>query len=140
MRTSAVLTLMMPAAPKPWITRATASAVSEPGQRAAERRNGEQRQPGHIHAPVADPVAERGERQQRDGDGELIRVDDPDRVGGTRVQVAGDGGKRDVGDGAVEHGERDAERDDQNGPIALGKTEGLVLRPSIGKKWESGEV
>ena len=56
-------------------------------QRAGQRGDGEQREPGQVDAAIADAVAERGKRQQRDGDRELIGVDDPDRVGRAGIEV-----------------------------------------------------
>ncbi len=91
------------------------------GQRAAERGSGEQREAGDVDAAVADPFTERRERQQRDRDRELIRVDDPDRSGIGGMQVARDRRQRDVGDRAVEHGKRDAEGDADDRPVALRK-------------------
>ncbi len=79
--------------------------------RAAERAQREQRDAADIDAPMSDDIAERGERQQRRDHRELICVDDPDRGGRRRVQVAGDRGQRGVGDGGIERGERDGEHD-----------------------------
>ena len=72
---------MMPAAPNPCTTRAMLSASKRRRERAAERGEREHRQPGLRHAPVADDLAERGERQQQHEDRQLVGVDDPDRGG-----------------------------------------------------------
>ena len=80
-------------------------------QRARQRRQREQRNAADINPPMPDDVAERGERQQRRDHRELIRVDDPHRRRGRRVQVRGDGGQGGIGDRGVERGERDGEHD-----------------------------
>ena len=77
-----MLTLMIPAAPRPCTARASVSAGSDGASAQASEASGEQREAGRVDAPVADRVAERRERQQRHGDGELKGVDDPDRARG----------------------------------------------------------
>ncbi len=110
---------MMPAAPNPWNTRATASVGSEYDSAQAERGQREDHQPPLVDPAVAEDVAQRGQRQQRYRDRELIGVHHPDRIGRAGVQVAGDGGQRHVGDRAVQHGHRQAERDREDRPVAL---------------------
>ena len=87
-------------------------------QRTGQRGDGEQQQSGEVDAAIADDLAERRERQQGDGDRELIAVDDPDREGRTGIEIFGDGRQRDIGDRAVHHGQHEAERDRQDRPIA----------------------
>ena len=93
-------------------------------QRMRQRAEGgcerEQHEPDQIDAPIADDLAERRQRQQRDRDRELVAVDDPDREGGARVQVGRDRRQRDIGDGAVDDGHDDAERNGQDRLVALG--------------------
>ncbi|MGY4504417.1 hypothetical protein ACVWYH_008374 [Bradyrhizobium sp. GM24.11] len=80
----------------------------------------EQREPDQIDAAISDDLAERGQRQQRDGDRELVAVDDPDRERRACVQVGCDRRQRDIGDRAVDDGHEDAKRNGQDRLIALG--------------------
>ena len=88
-------------------------------QRAEQRCEREQQQSRQIDAAIADDFAERSQRQQRDRDRQLIAVDDPDRKRRAGVEILGDRGQRDIGDGAVHHRHDKAERDGEDGPIAL---------------------
>jgi hypothetical protein len=60
---------------------------------AGERCRGEHQQTRAIYPTIADDVAQRGERQQRDRDRELVGVHDPDGIRGAGAHIAGDGGK-----------------------------------------------
>ena len=88
-------------------------------QRAAQRCDGEYDQPVLIDAPIAIDVAKRGERQQRDRHRKLVGVHHPDRGSGAGIDVPPDRRQRHVGDRAVQHRERQAERDGQDRPVAL---------------------
>ena len=88
-------------------------------ERAEDGSDGEECEPHQVNSSIADDLAERGQRQQRDGDRQLVAVDDPDRKRRARVKVLCNGRQRDIGDGAVDHREDEAERDGQDGPIAL---------------------
>ncbi len=88
-------------------------------QRAEGRGEGEQHEAGEIDAAIADDLAERSQRQQRDRDGELIAVDDPDREGRAGIEIVRDRRQGDIGDGAVHHRHDDAERNRDDGPVAL---------------------
>ena len=72
-------------------------------ERAGERSDGEEGKPPPIDAPVAQHVAERRQRQKRDGDRELEGVDDPDRVLRRDRELARHRRQRHGDDGAVEH-------------------------------------
>ena len=85
-----------------------------------------------MQVEYADQLAQRRERQQRDHDGELVGVDDPDRVGGRNPQLLPDGRQGDVGDGAVKHRQSDAERHGQNGPQAAGHRQSVRRRRYVG--------
>ena len=87
-------------------------------QRAGERADDEDHETRDVDAAVAEPLAERGDGQQRDDGGELVGIDDPDRRCRRRVDAMRDGGERDIRDGRVEHRHRDAEADGQHRPIA----------------------
>ena len=87
-------------------------------QRAQPRAQREQRQPGQVHAGVADAITQRGERQQEHGDRQLIGIDDPHRLRRLGMEPGGDGRQRDIGDGAVEHRHRDRQPDRHDRPIA----------------------
>jgi preprotein translocase subunit SecE len=91
-------------------------ARRERAEQRAEREDGD---PGLIDRPVAHPLAQRGERQQQRDDHQLVGVDHPDRGRGRGADLARDARQRDVGDGAVEHGHGDADRDRQHGEVAL---------------------
>ena len=88
-------------------------------QRAEEGGQREQQQPRQIDPAIADDLSQRRERQQRDRYRELITIDDPDRRGGAGVQILGDGRQRDIGDRAIHHGHEHAQREGENGPVAL---------------------
>ena len=109
----------MPAAPKPCTMRATVSSsrVWDSAQNTEASVNSTR--PAEIDPPIADDFAERGQRQQRDRDRELVAVDDPDRKRRARMQIAGDGRQRDIGDRAVDHRHHEAERDGQDRPVTL---------------------
>ena len=76
-------------------------------ERAGERSDSEERKPPPIDAPVAQDVAERRQRQKRDGDRELEGVDDPDRVLRRDGELARHRRQRHGDNGAVEHGHAD---------------------------------
>ena len=86
-RTSALLTLMSPAAPKPLRDAGNRQLGQRMRHRAGQRRDGEQRDPDPIDPAVADNLAQCGQRQQRDRDGELIGVDHPDRLRRRHVEI-----------------------------------------------------
>ena len=72
-------------------------------ERAGERGDGEERKPPPIDAPVAEPVAKRGQRQKGYGDRELEGVDDPDRVLRRDGELARHRWQSDRDNGPVEH-------------------------------------
>jgi hypothetical protein len=92
-------------------------------EHAKQRGDRKQQQPGDIDAAVADDFAERGQRQQRDRDRELVAVDDPDRKSRAGMKVARDGGQGHVGDRAVHHrhDEADCNRQDRPATLRLGQ-------------------
>ena len=94
-------------------------------QGAEKRRDREQSQARQIDAAIADDFAQRRQRQQGDGDGELIPIDDPDREGRAGVQILRDGGKRDIGDGAIDHRHHDTQHDREDRPITLGQRQAV---------------
>ncbi len=69
------------------------------GERTSHRSHREEHQPADVDLAVADQLAQRREGEQRDHDGQLVGVDDPDRVGRRDAQLLPDGGQCDVGDG-----------------------------------------
>ena len=80
-------------------------------ERAGERGDGEDGEPPPIDAPVAEHVAERSQRQQRNGDRELEGVDDPCGAFRRDGELARHRRQRHGDDVAVEHrhGDRHAE-------------------------------
>ena len=107
-RSRAVLTLMMPAPPKPCRMREATSVISEPESAQAKEPSVNTARPQTKTRRLAAQFAERSERQQRDRHGELIGVDHPDRTRRIGAKLLGDGRQRDVGDRAVEHRHRKA--------------------------------
>ena len=91
-------------------------------ERADERCRGVDHEAPDIDAAMAVDVAHRGERQQRDGDRELIRVHHPDRFGRRHLHVVRDGGQRDVGDRGDQdrHRDGDGDREHRSPPWAGG--------------------
>ena len=86
-------------------------ARQRPRQGTADGRQREQEQPAEIDALVADDFAECAERQQCRDQRDLVDIDDPDHFGRADVQIGGDGGQGDVGDGGVERGHRQRGKD-----------------------------
>ncbi|MGY3364522.1 hypothetical protein ACVWZL_001647 [Bradyrhizobium sp. GM2.4] len=113
------MTLMMPLAPNPCKRARNQQAVQRPGHRAEQRGDGEQDQAAEIDALVPDDLAECSQRQQRRHQRDLVDVDHPDRLLRAHMQVAGNGGQRDVGDRGVERRHRQRGEDRGNGPAPL---------------------
>jgi hypothetical protein len=88
-------------------------------ERAGERSHSKERKPPPIDAPVAQDVAERRQRQKRDGDRELEGVDDPDRVLRRDGELARHRRQRHGDNGAVEHRHGDRHGEGQEGEQAL---------------------
>ena len=65
------------AAPSPWTARASDELREVVGERARGRGRREHEQPDDEHAAAAVAIAERGSRQDEDGEREDVRVDDP---------------------------------------------------------------
>ena len=80
----------MPAAPSPCSARPRVSIGKRVRQRTDEGGAGEHHEANHVDAAIAENVAERRERQQRNDDRQLIGVDDPDRIGGAGVDFLRD--------------------------------------------------
>ncbi len=119
--------LMMQAAPTPWKARAAISSGRVPPSAQASDPSVNSTDAGNVDLLVADPVAEGGKRQQEDGDRQLIGVDDPHRHRRRRAELARDRRKRDIGDGAVEHGHRQGEPDRRRRPIAAGHGQAVAF-------------
>ncbi len=115
-RTSAMLTAHDPGGAEALDDAGRHQHRQRAGERAGERRCGEQRQPDAIDSLVAEDVAEGGQRQQGGGDGELVAVGDEDRGARTDLQVASHQRQGDVDDGAVEHRHRHGDADRQHRP------------------------
>ena len=81
--------------------------------------------------PVAYDFSQRGERQERCQDGDLVGIDDPDggRIAG--VKVAGDGGKGDICNAAVEHRHADREDDCGDGPVPAGDWKTVRVKRAV---------
>ena len=83
---------------------------------AEERRDGEERDAGHVVVLAAEDAGEPGGHGEDDGVGDEVGGEDPGDFVVGAAEAAGDVGKGDVGDGGVEQlhegGERDGEGDD----------------------------
>ncbi|CAG2142307.1 hypothetical protein LMG19282_02212 [Cupriavidus campinensis] len=107
-------------------------------QRAEHRADQEGGQTDPVHALVAEDVAQRRQRQQADGDRELVGVYDPDGPGGIGVERPRDGRQRDIGNGAVQHGHDQAAENREDGPGALGLGKTLMGRHGRGRLGAAG--
>ena len=137
-RTRAPLTLMMPAPPKPCRTRPATSSGRVVADGAAERGERVEHQAPAVDPAVAVDVAQGRERQQADGDRELVGVDHPDRVGRRGVHVVRDGRQGDVGDRADEH--RHARRRRRARPWPEGAASGGRPSAGVGSVHAGGDV
>ena len=99
-------------------------------QRTDKRGAGEHHKANHVDAAIPENVAERRERQQRDDDGELIGIDNPDRIGSAGVDLLGNRRQRDIGDRAVEHRQGDPDGEVQDSPISQWERESVFRRCS----------
>ncbi len=87
-------------------------------QRAADRSRDKHRHPQLRDTAIPDDLSQRGQRQQRCQDGDLIGVDHPDRGRLAGVEFPANGRQRDVGDRAVDHRHGQGEDDGRNRPVA----------------------
>jgi hypothetical protein len=98
------------------------------GQRAAQRRAGHVgHQPAQVHLARAQPVAQRGKRQQAAGHGQLVGIDHPDGLRRLRLQIGRDAGQRGVDDGRIQRAQRNPQQDAQQGAAFAG-AEGRRVR------------
>ena len=88
------------------------------GQHGPHRRHREQRHAHQIDTAVPQALAQRCQRQQHDERGDLVCVDHPDGLGGAGIELARNARQGQVDDAAIEHRHRDAQNDDQHGPVA----------------------
>src|SRR6266566_3849242 len=104
------------------------------GQAAAERGEGEHRQAGQEHAPVAQDVAEPGTGDQEHRVGDHVAGDNKLQPGSRGVQAGMDRGRRDVDDGRVQNGhELPGEDHRERRPEAPGGPLGGAGRPGNGE-------
>ena len=122
-RTSAMLTLMIPAAPRPCMSARGHERREARRKRAGERGEREERKPRPIYAAVAERVAKRRQRQERDGDRKLESGDDPDGSRGRDREVARHDRQRHVDDRPVEdrHRGRHAQRHERKQALGIGE-------------------
>ena len=81
--------------------------ISREERRRAERHRADEQQPA-----AADPVADRAHREEQAGEDEPVDVEDPQLLGGGRLEVLGDERHREEEDGHVHR--RDEDRQDQH--------------------------
>ena len=95
------------------------SGGDQPGQRrcqyAAQGGDAEGREPEAVDVAIADDVGEGRHRQQRDHQGDLVGIDDPDRTLGGDGKILGDVGQRQIGHRIRQHGHHQADRDGRDG-------------------------
>ena len=85
------------------------------GQGTAQRGQHVGRQPAQVHPACAQPVGQRGKRQQAAGHRQLVGIDHPDGLGRWRLQIGRDGGQRGVDDGGIERGQGDGQQHGRQG-------------------------
>src|SRR4029079_13970357 len=68
----------------------------------AQRGRTECEEAENVCSPRAEAIAQHPSREEQDGEGEGVSVDDPLQRGDTRPEVGSDARKRDVDDGDVE--------------------------------------
>ncbi len=76
-------------------------------------RAGEDRDTDHEHPLAPEAVAERGAREEEDGEGERVRVDDPLELLDRRAEVDADHGECGRDDEVVEHDHEERDRGDR---------------------------
>ena len=85
---------------------------------AAERGEGEERDPEQEQAPVAEEVAEPARQQEEPAEGEQVRVRDPRQRALAEAEIVPDRGQRDADNRHVEDDHQVAEADDDEGQPA----------------------
>jgi hypothetical protein len=89
---------------------------------------------------MADDLAQRAERQQRGDHGDLVDIDHPDHICWRGMQVGGDGGQRDIGDGGIERGHGKGGKDGKPRPTLLARRQpfrrlGSLCRDTVCHSW-----
>jgi len=85
----------------------------------AGRRGREERETRQVHAAIAEPLAECGERQQQREHRDPVGVDDPDRLRCIGAELRRDHGQRGVEDAEVEHRQAESRQDHRHRATAL---------------------
>ena len=104
----------------PWMHAERYQLVDAAGERAEQRAERERGQRGHERPLGAEPVADPAADGDEDGQGEKVGRDDPFDGRRRGVELAGEGGQRDVDDRRVQQVHEHAEReDDADQPLVL---------------------
>ena len=93
---------------------------------AQHRGRHEQRDAGEEHPPVAVEVAQRGKRQEGDGDNQLIGVDNPDGRRRRDVELVGKRRQCHVGYGDIQYGHDDGQQHGGHTPV-FARNEGKLV-------------
>ncbi len=129
--TSARDSVSIPAAPVPWMNRATISTSIDGRQRGEHQPDGERHQAADEDAPAAELVAQAPGGDHEHGDRQQVAVDDPLQLAGGRAQVVLDRGQRQRHHRRVEHQhEQRHARPGQRppGPVGLGHPHAEISR------------
>jgi hypothetical protein len=86
-------------------------------QAADERGDGEDPEPEHEQPAAAQEVGHAAAEQQEAAEDEGVGVDDPREVLAGELELAADGGQRDVHDGGVDHDHELRHREQQQGDV-----------------------
>src|SRR3954471_8371181 len=108
---------MMNAAPAPISARSAISSPTPPAKAAAAEAKPEHRQRREQRPAPSEAIAEGAGQEQQTGEREGVGADHPLKVADAGVQVADEGGQRDVDDRVVDHdGEQARAQDAQHRP------------------------
>tara|TARA_R110002020_G_scaffold134027_3_gene299073 strand:+ start:7056 stop:7532 length:477 start_codon:yes stop_codon:yes gene_type:complete len=87
-------------------------------QRTGRRGHGEEGYADQEDAPRPEDLAQRAAGQKRHQHGELVARDHPHCVGGMGPERGGNGGQRDIGDGAVKHDKHERQEQHRDSKVA----------------------
>ena len=111
---------MTAAAPIPITTRQATSSLAEVAMAATVEPRPEDNQAAGQGPVPSDAVTQAAQREQQPGHGQGVGVDDPLQCGRRGVEVAHQGGKRHVDDGAVHHHDQKGQAEYAEGGPAPG--------------------
>ena len=127
-RSSASDVAVTMAAPTAWTHPEGDQAAHAPGERAAQRTQAEDDEPGEEDPPPADAVGDPARRRQQRGEGDRVAVEHPRQRAGRGVQRPAQLRERDVDDEQVEAGEEHRRGDHEEHEAGSGGARGPWLR------------